>query len=198
MYVWMHRKDGAVIEVNIKNVSVGKDFYGKDADDEITKIEGAFGALMNELRAYSESGPVNDVRVPRLVAHLSVRTRQLRQTLMEAVDIMLQGLRDHLTQEETLQALIDTDAFRKKLKPELIARGIPANRINEAIPFLRPYLADLLEQNMPDLTALVDNVISMARTRFPDAMTNAHREALSKNPTARPRADLYAQFNWHS
>ena len=49
VFVWMHRKDGTVIEVNIKNVSVGKDFYGKDADDEITKVEGSFGALMNEL-----------------------------------------------------------------------------------------------------------------------------------------------------
>ena len=172
-----------------------QDFYGKDADDEITKVEGSFGALMNELRAYSRSGPANDVRVPRLVAHLSVRTRQLRQTLMEAVDLMLQGLRGLLTRESALQGLV-ADTFREKLKLISIAQGVPEHRAKEAIALLGPHLSDLVEQNMPDPTALVDNVISMARARFPEAMTNAHQEALSKNPTAEPRANLYAQFNW--
>ncbi len=193
----MYRKDQTETEVNIRNVSVDKDFYGKDADDKITKIEVEFARLLDELRAYPQSGPIIDLRVSKLVAHLCVRTRQLRQTTVEALQETLQRLRDDLIKIAIPPAVIDTPEGQDLLKARLVAEGIPANRITQAMLLRRPHLLRLAEQNMPDLAVFVDKFISTVLDQFPESLKTAHNEALSKNPIAELRADSYAQLNWY-
>ena len=197
-FVWLCRRGGTAIEVNTKNVNVVTDFYGKDADDKITEIEGRlFAPLIRNLRANPRSTSVQDPTLPSLIAHLCARTRNIRESLMKVADAMLQGLRDELTEPGTLKtAILNSDVLKEKLTSLLIERGAPRSRMKEARQLIQSQLSLLPEHRFRDSTAIVDQRIAEMRAVFPEAMRTAHNEALSRNPTATKRADSYERFCW--
>src|SRR5438105_4323424 len=102
VYVWLYRKDAAGVETNINNVGVERDFYGRteetDLDARMTHLEtNVFSGLIDELRASrtNDDDAIYDERIPELVVHLSVRTRQLRDSVSNAMDSMLRSIGDH-------------------------------------------------------------------------------------------------------
>ena len=114
----MAATDGIVepIELNVTKIGVEKDFYGKELDDRITELESGFASLADDLRA--RSGPVDKPEIADLVAHLTLRTRALRQSAIELARKMTDRIRDHVSQPCVIKA-----AVRKEIKGNAKSRG---------------------------------------------------------------------------
>src|ERR1051325_10232778 len=87
IFTYVYRKGGNHFETTVENVGLENYFYGKpgeiSADEEITKIEGGYAQLTTQLRNEPDGARVTDLRVPDFVAHLTVRTKQLREFFRE-------------------------------------------------------------------------------------------------------------------
>ena len=82
IFTCVYRKGGIQFETTIENVGLEKHFYGKagetSADEEITQLEGGFARLIADLRNKPDGACADSKRVSDLVAHLTIRTKQLR------------------------------------------------------------------------------------------------------------------------
>src|ERR1035437_1318648 len=92
VFVWLYRRGSKAVETNIKNVGTDRDFYGKPGqgalDDQITGLEESYSTMLDMLRSQTKSGPVCDAQgIPNLIAHLSTRTRFLRQSMGDSFGI---------------------------------------------------------------------------------------------------------------
>lgn len=201
VFVWMYRRGTDGIEINIKNVGVERDFYCNDSDpgvdDQITALEPQYAALLDELRIQRHSGPASDPRIPRLVAHLCVRTRSLRQSIGSSMAFLFGQLHDHLRSEEALRAATqDRSVLREELMKQLGSLGIDPGQVNVIMPVIEAYLPSVLETMMPDLVKVVDTAVGAVRSSLPKAIRTGHIQALSKDPSAGKRAESYAKVNW--
>lgn len=207
--VWMYRKGEAGIELNIINVGVEGYFYGtpkeSDLDDRITAIEGNYAPLVDGLRAHSQRRiEVSDPQIPALVTHLTLRTRPLRQWAVETADSMLQTLQEHLSQEEVfhealLRRVTREGAFRDKVRAHLISNGIALD-LDLAMAHIKPRLLEVIAEQMPsfvhDFRNHVDEYISMARSKLPDAVRTGVIDSMSRNLSALQRPEAFAKYNW--
>jgi hypothetical protein len=89
-FVWVYRKGQAPFESNIINVGVEKNFYSEDdstIDEKITDAERGYAELLNELRRIKKSELINKEMLPYFIAHLEIRTRNVRESLIEISDL---------------------------------------------------------------------------------------------------------------
>lgn len=132
VFTWVYRKGRPARECSTKDIGLETDFYSTPgdtaADDAITDAEGAFGALIESLRK-SPPGAVSSAGIPGLIAHFEVRTRHLRQNLLQAgnefMSRTVQSLAGHL--ERKVQS--DQESMLKKpILEGLEKRGNPGNK----------------------------------------------------------------------
>ena len=87
----MYRKGGPQFETTIENVGLEKHFYGKvgeiSADEEITQLESGYAGLINGLRSEPDGARADSKRVLDFVAHLTIRTKQLREFFASPLNI---------------------------------------------------------------------------------------------------------------
>lgn len=209
--VWMYRKSlGQGIELNIKNVGVEKDFYGKanesDLDDRITALETNFAHLVDTLRSQETSdGSIFDDRIPQLVAHLSLRTRQLVQSVLEAFDAMLGQLGEHLGKQNVIEAGVrrglekDGD-LRKMLDEKLSVNGLTNAQIDLLLTQFQPDINQALQEHitdfMPQVREIVDGHISSSRSMMPDVFKAGYIDSISRNLNAEERVVNYSRYKW--
>ena len=88
-YTWVFRKDTSPFETNIINVGVESQFYNEgedtEADDLITADEGKFDNLVRDIKDGVASS-LSDPQLPKMIAHLEIRTRHLRQNFIRMSD----------------------------------------------------------------------------------------------------------------
>ena len=87
--VWRYCRDGEPIELKVTKIGVERDFYGKELDERITKLESRFASLAEDLRNHNDMGNISRADIGDLVAHLSMRTRALRQSAIERSTFLL-------------------------------------------------------------------------------------------------------------
>src|SRR4051794_26220511 len=109
--VWIYEKGLLGDERNIKNVASENYFYGNpgesDLDGRITNLESAHGNLVNDLRRHpAHTTPIEDPEIPKLVAHLSTRTRHVRESILLTAEFMLERLREKLSDPEKLKRFL--------------------------------------------------------------------------------------------
>jgi len=198
VFVWVYRKDGTGAEINTKNVGVERFFYGKPgavcADDEITDLESEYCPLLDELR--SKSGQVINPKIPGLIAHLSTRTRYLRKSFADITGLLLKQIHERLRDPRVILRLLAKPIYRERLIEELVARGASSEQATGAMELVGPHLPQLLEPAIPDMVSNVDSMMDFAKSKFPEAIPEAHIKALLKNPSAHGRSDTYAAFSW--
>lgn len=61
--VWWYRKDCEPISIGVTNISVERDFYGRELDDRITTLETSFAPLAKALG--TRTGLVSKPESPR-------------------------------------------------------------------------------------------------------------------------------------
>lgn len=205
----MYRKGACGIEVNITNVGVEKDFYGRkdesDLDERITADEGQYARLLDDLRSReSVEARVTDQNIAKLIAHLCLRTRQLRQSALSAFDFGLKGIQDHLTQADVLRTIVQTGIgpdgdIRKGVAARLVASGMESEQAEEAIRqlFTTPGVLDeLLRDCVPQTLTSMNELVNTYRSMLPQATRAAFIDSLSRNLEPEQRIEVYGKYNW--
>ena len=141
VFVWLYRRGSKAVETNIKNVGTDRDFYGKPGqgtlDDQITGLEESYSTMLDMLRSQTKSGPVCDAQgIPNLIAHLSTRTRFLRQSMEDSFGFLLEHLCARLANKQTLADILRGPLARKQLLDSLTSRGLSTEQAHEALPLL--------------------------------------------------------------
>ena len=201
VFVWHYRKDGKYIEANTRKVGAEREFYGNPSgvfvDDQITKIEQEHSQIFDRLRAKPTSGRVTDPKFPELIAHLSVRTRFLRQSITDSLEFFLDHLVARVTHPASLRLIFRGPMVKEQLVIELTRQGLGEEQINALVPLIEPLLPAILEDSIPNVLQHVTSFRDLAQIKFPEAIQEAHINALAKNPDLRERSDRYRSFNWH-
>jgi hypothetical protein len=199
--VWCYRRDCEPIELNVTKIGVEKDFYGKELDDRITELESGFAPLVDDLRA--RSGPV-DKEVADLVAHLTLRTRALRQSAIDLARKMTDRIRDHVSQPRVIKAAVrkkmPNHELLKRLREELTKAGMSRVEIERRILSAGPKLLAMWEKNLNDgieaIVPVVDKAMREGAKRLPASMRLSFIDALSRGLDDNPRVRAYRRFNW--
>ena len=153
-FTWVFRRGVVPFNTNIINVGEEGRFYTYDsdteADDLITKAESEFSDLLHSIREGVASS-LSDPRLPRMIAHLEIRTRHLRANLEKLSKFVTSSILDFVE---------DQDAFADKMKEVFYGnastwRSRLAKGFSEAgIP---PHLLDLfVESAMSEQPTLID------------------------------------------
>jgi hypothetical protein len=213
-FVWQYRGRQPGFEVNIKNVSVERFFYGKpeetDLDERITAIEDELARSVHQLRevATGTPQPVDGPVASRLVAHFALRTQQMRAGIDDMMkwttNILDRDKQDPTVAIEIFLRSIATDptALEAMAKDALINQNCPPERIDEAVAYIAPRLPELLKAavlapNSP-YKKIVGSYFENFRERLPVAGAHGRQHALSNNLRAAERVALYKSFRWYS
>lgn len=109
IFTYVYRKGGRHFETTVENVGLENYFYGKpgeiSADEEITKIEGGYAQLTTVLRNEPDGTRVADLPVANFVAHLTIRTKQLREFFRESAEYLLDEITAYLSTPEHMSRL---------------------------------------------------------------------------------------------
>lgn len=210
-YTWFYRKSHPGLRVNIKNVGVEKDFYGKaeesDLDAVITRLEPSIADLIEELRSTQMSSncvTVGHQQIPELVSHMVVRTRQLRQSMMDMPLNMMRGLADGLRGldicRQLLLNLFVSNEGVQLLRKQLTDRGLGEVQVRRLTSHLADQLPAVVENVLPDFyptyLSLLDEVVRTSEITAPQSTRAAHLASLSHHISQNPRSEKYSPFTW--
>lgn len=207
---WVYQQPGKVFQASTNKVSVEKNFYGKEgeltADNNITSLEGSFGALLDELRT-KESGSevfevINDT-LPILVTHLSLRTKNLRDSLRTDIGFLLEKLvKEFLRDPQALKNFIFNDInLRSYIFAEI--KKIPSfgefsnDQKNAFLRDIENFMPWVLDSEGDFFRGFITELIKILKTSLPQGIKEGHIKALNKDPTATPRIADYSGFHWY-
>lgn len=202
VFTWVYRKGAIPFEANILKVGVEKHFYGKEGeisvDDEITRLEGDYAQLLSELRGLDNRSAVSDPRVAEFVAHLTARTKHLRDSFRESIEYLLDEMHSYLSNFNNLKKLLlsDPDLLREELEKAL--DQYPVTEQQKAIARKRApqMLPAFLNTQKDDLGGLVETYMAAIREVMPRAMKEGHIKSLAKNLIPPTRAGDYGRMRW--
>ena len=122
-------------EVGIRDVGVEDYFYSDSSDTtldtSITALEnGEFGSAIQQIRD-GQPGPISALDVPKLFAHLEVRSRHLRAGFTDSCEMLWDVTVELLKQPELLAGLFqsryrrDPTSIVREAENQLRARNLP-------------------------------------------------------------------------
>jgi hypothetical protein len=200
--VWCYRRDTEPIELNITKIGVEKDFYGKELDERITELENRLAPVADGLRKCS--GHVDELETADLVAHLTLRTRALRQSAVNLARKMTEQIRDHLSAPNIIKAAVHRRMPRsevlKRLRNELAETGMSRIEIERRLLATGPKLFAMWEQNLDDgiqaMVPVANRAMSESAKGLPASMRLSFIDALSRGLEDNPRIEAYRQLEW--
>jgi hypothetical protein len=202
IFTWVYQRDGTIFETNIKNVGVEKYFYGRKGepfvDHDITKFEGAYAPLLDELRGEQGQVEISDHRIPDLITHLVIRTKHVRDSFRESSEFLIEKICEYLQDSEIIKNYI-------LRKPEIMRKSIeegfrdhPELRRFEKIlrPLLPRFLIAFLDSQKAEIQRLIKYFLEKSREDLPKWIRTAHIKGLSKGLIPEPRVEEYRQLRW--
>lgn len=202
-FTWVYRKGAPPFRSNIINVGVEGLFFTEEddtqADDLITDAEGPFSTLVQTLRT-SKPGAVSDPQIPRLIAHLEIRTRHVRQIFLRAGDFLVSRLLDFMADEQAFIAYLerqlrkDPSILRESVSKELARRGLPQALLQPLIQLSTPFLPALVGQLRPTLPKFAEALRSTLPKTLKDAAKSGHIRALKKRIAPDPKVQRYERL----
>lgn len=199
-FTWVYRKGAQPFNSNIINVGAEGLFYteGDDtlADDLITNAEGPFSRLVQTLRTRT-SASVSDPQIPRLIAHLEVRTRHLRQIFLRAGNFLVSRLLDFMSDEQAFiaylerQFLLDPSILRRAMSKELARKGLSQALLQPYLELAAPNLPKFMEKLRPILPKLAEDLRSTLPKMLRDAAKSGHINVLKKTISPESKIQRY-------
>lgn len=201
-FTWVYRKSAKPFETNIVNVSVEKHFYGRDgetsADAEITDMEGEFASLIEGLRAKDARTEVLDSRIPYFIAHLSIRTKHLRDSFRYSTEYLMEQMTAYLSDFDNFKKLLLSNP--KLMKEELVKvlDNVPAPQWQKEmlLPLVEHFAPALIDNERALLEMMLQSLIEEIKPVIPKAIKESHIKLLAKDSTTLPRADDYGKLKW--
>jgi hypothetical protein len=202
IFTWAYHKGKNVFEPNIKGISAERYFYGKQgeisADNEITELEGKYGAFIDELRERDNGAQIEDSRVVEFIAHLCIRTKHLRDSLRESTEFLMDKISEYLSDYDNLKKFI---LGNPKLAEDVVGKMMDDNQFppiyKDMLIMLVTQLAPLLlDENQPEFRMMVDSLVEPFKTMIPQALKQEHIKLLAKHPIPEPRVEDYKSLRW--
>jgi hypothetical protein len=202
IFTCVYRKGGPQFETTIENVGLEKHFYGKvgeiSADEEITQLESGYARFIDELRNEPDGARVDSKYVSDFVAHLTVRTKQLREFFRESAEYLIDNITIYLANPSNLKKLMVSkpELMRQELQNTL--KEIPVDQAYKdfLIELVQLNAQEIIDQHMPDLQSTLNELIAQIRSLLPNAVREGHIKTLAKHPAPEPRSEGYQSLNW--
>jgi hypothetical protein len=202
VFTCVYRKGGPQFETTIENVGLEKHFYGKvgeiSADEEITQLEGDYARLIDDLRNKPHGAPADRKQVSDFVAHLTVRTKQLREFFRESAEYLIDQTTLYLSNPDNLKRLLlsKPDFMKQELQNTL--EDIPVAQVYKdfLIELVQLNAQEIVDQHMPDLQSTLQELIGQIKSFLPKAVSDGHIRTLAKHPSPKPRSEAYQSLNW--
>lgn len=170
-YTWVFRKNLQPFSSNIENVGVEGYFYtinhDFNLDNKITDIETRFGSMISTIRHTGIIEGYSSQNFGELIAHLEIRTRHLRENLLNLISSIYGKLFSFLEDKEKLNNYIVnkffnnslnlvafmSDDLRKKglddesimMQAEIIQKNIVENGFIQLIPHYKEFIIQMKE-----------------------------------------------------
>lgn len=203
-FVWVYRKNTKPFEGNIVNVSVENHFYGRDgetnSDDEITKVEKPYAYLIDKLRDTTNNIESCDPQIAEFIAHLIIRTKNLRSGSLDFLETYSKRFVDHLSKPTNINKLIQL--FKTHFLESLIKR-MPHLSLEERNSIADHLVENALERLKNDKDGIAQMFVGMKEENEVfiknDATKKAkelHNEFIQKNPVPDEKVEDYKKLNW--
>lgn len=205
VYTWLYQKDKEPCEANIKNIGVARNFYGKEgeisADEEITYLESGYAKLIDKLRS-SYIKEVHDSKLPEFVAHLCVRTKHLRDSVILASENLLDISSDLFINPNNLSKIL---LYYISKNPELLSNKLDElfketslTDIEKAklLELLYRKLPEELEKQKTPIAFYLGQFIQEFKNLTPTILKEAHIKTLSLNTAPVLRVEQYTNLRW--
>ena len=202
---WVFRHDTQPFNTNIANVGVEGKFYTSDqdttVDDAITKAENDFSALLNEIRAESNSALL-DSNLPRLIAHLEIRTRNLRENLLQVGEFLVSQFVDFMSNEEMFSSWLKSTIYDR---PSIIREGFEQHVKEHNLPefFIEPLMMiatragpDLIDQNKPSYVMQAGLFREIFRRDLKKSIKGGHIKALKTSIAPDTKIEWYKHLTY--
>lgn len=202
-YVWVYRKgDLNPFNSNIKNIGLEGYFYSVNKettlDDLITEVESEFASFVENLRNNPES-IVNQKIAAQLIAHLEVRTKNLRQSFTQTTETLFLEVASFLNDPIRSRQFVEKqvkEELPKMLEEEMIKRGIPP----VLFPIYKNQFAPFVNQQIPEMIhktrELMEYISQNISTILENSMKSGHIQALLKSHTPPVKVSAYQKLNF--
>jgi hypothetical protein len=200
-YTWVFRRERDPFESNIINVGVSKEFYtvGDDTtlDDLITQMEDSFGFCVSSLRSQTQDQAIQSADVPDLITHLIMRTKHLRDLILEPANYFVEALLSELERPEIFEKMalneIRSDKFAKNLfKGQHLSKRERARRVEAMLKIAPAFVA----QQYPNFMLLVSGMKRQFRQKLPQMLKDGHIKVLARNPLPQARLEFARTLKW--
>jgi Protein of unknown function (DUF4238) len=188
IFICVYRKGGPQFETTVENVGLEKHFYGKvgeiSADERITQLESGYARLIDELRNEPDGSRVDSKQVSDFVAHLTIRTKQLREFFRESAEYLIDQITLYLSNPSNLKKLLlsKPELMQQELQKTLKDIPVPQAYKDFLIEFVQLNAQEVVEEHMPDLQSTLQELIAQMRGLLPNAVRDGHIKSLAKHP----------------
>jgi Protein of unknown function (DUF4238) len=200
--VWIFERENANKRLVCK---AGADpyFYGPEnssVDTTITDAENLYGKLVNDLRSHRKDTAVEEKSIPELLAHMIVRSKNIRQTISELGGISSSVLTASLPDNESM-----TNFFINyfQTNPDKLGENLPADqrqslrgKIQEDPKFIQNLITDgkIMGEFIPQFLDIIS--LSLSEIDVNEIARNAHIDTLSESIEPKIRVNMYTGLHW--
>jgi len=195
MKTYLFRSGAEPKLVSIKKIAQERSFHGRrdqsDLESRMSELESRYAPAIRAARLGECEKYIQEL--PRFVANISARTRNVREGFSNAVEVMLSAAPDGLS----------TGKHLKKIRNQ--ARKTVTRNLREGFPALSPKLirqkVDLLlkrEMDKKDMSKFIKTGVQQVVSQLdvPEMTSDAHNQALGKTFTDTERIELLKSFSW--
>lgn len=206
VFTWVYRKDKPPFEANTRHIGVEQDFYarGEDrtVDKTITDAEAEeFVRTVNEARL---APPGNMVAggFPRLLAHLEVRSRHLRQNFQNTSEQLWGEFLSVLDRPGELMSLLqkhveqNPQSLVQTARETLRERGLLEDDAETLAARVKVTLPAAMGELMPHFSTAFANVKAALPKTLADASKTGHLNALEKSIAPDVRVAKYQRLTF--
>lgn len=201
-YTWVYRKgDINPFNTNIKNIGLEGYFYAENKettlDEIITDAETEYATFVNELRNHDGIIKIDNKRAASLIAHLEIRTKNIRDSFKNAGTLLLTAMTNYLQDASNCEKFVKkqvTAEAGKMIDEELVKINIPRT----LFPIYRQQFAPVIKEKIPEMAENMANMMFYVSQNIVSLLEKSakagHIKALLNNHTPPVKVFAYKKL----
>jgi len=199
-FVWVYRKESEPYETNIVNVAVQKNFYSiknnSYIDDLITKEENKFSNLVKYLRSlknnFDITGDSEILNIAELISHLEIRTRNIREALLDSSNLVLEESLIFFQNPENRKKFVSIQ-MEKAINLQLLKLSIPLYKSANIKAQMKKELQPKIELQS---SYFFNNVLPNLSNEMTNIVKQGHLRAFNREISPQIRQKEYKKLKW--